>query len=104
MQFFSLEHGIFQGNTLSPRLFLLMFAPVIAIVEKRNDLGYTPTVAIPNSEGLLPVGSYAYVLWDESESDEPRGWYKCKVEAYKLNGYCQVTYPDDQTEELNLQD
>lgn len=88
---------VFQGDTMSPIMFLLAFNPVICMAKKLQCPGFFFRIPIENSESLPDSNSHLYVEWDESCSDEAPGWYKCKVSHYLI-------YTDGSTEEINLKD
>ena len=73
---FAVQRGVFQGDTLSPIIFLLCFDPVIKLATQHPSKGYVPSITIPDSESLPPVDATIYLLWDEEPSPEPTGWYK----------------------------
>ena len=89
---FAIRRGIFQGDTLSPLLFLIAFQPVIKLAGTLEPDGYRLQLAIPESEGLPPPDSFIYVEWDVEESDEPKGWYLCRVMEYFTNGLARLEY------------
>ena len=78
--------GVFQGDTLSPVIFLLAFSPIIHLAETWEYAGFFNQIPVPNSEGLPSIGQSIYVLWDEDDSEEPIGWYKATVEEYHWDG------------------
>ena len=89
---FPVQRGIFQGDTLSPLLFLIAFQPILHLAASLEMEGYQLLLPIPESEGLPPPDSYIYILWDEVSSDEPQGWYLCQVMEYYANGLAKVKY------------
>ena len=100
---FKIKRGIFQGDTLSPLLFLLAFQPVIQLAESLETEGFQLRLFAPDSEGLPPPDAHVYVLWDEEDSDEPQGWYLCRVLEYYHNGTSKVEYLiSSETELLDL--
>ena len=101
--YFTIQRGIFQGDTLSPLLFLVAFQPIICLANSLETEGYQLQLQIPESEGLPPPDAYVYILWDEESSDEPQGWYLCQILEYYCNGLTKVKYLDSSaTEILNL--
>ena len=89
---FAICRSIFQGDTLSPLLFLIAFQPVIKLAGTLEPDGYRLQLAIPESEGLPPPDSFIYVEWDVEESDEPKGWYLCRVMEYFTNSLARLEY------------
>ena len=69
---------MFQGDTLSPVIFLTVFNPLIELSSCLTTTGFSLKVPVPNSVGLPPVNSATYVYWDEN-SDESVGWYYAVV-------------------------
>ena len=65
---------------------------------------YIPYITVPNSTGLPPVNSHIYLEWNEEESDEPNGWYLCKIMVYFGEGRCRVEYPKNIEEVIALAD
>ena len=71
---FIIKRGRFQGDTLSPLIFLTVFNAVVELSNYFPTCGFSLKVPVPNSAGLPPVNSAIYVHWDESSLDEPTGW------------------------------
>ena len=101
---FPIRRGIFQGDTLSPVIFLLIFSPIVNLADRLKSGGYVPYITVPNSVGLPPVNSHIYLEWNEEESDEPKGWYLCKIVEYFSDGRCRVEYPKNTEEVIALAD
>ena len=99
---FSIERGIFQGDTLSPLIFLVAFNPILCLANSNPSLGYTPCHPVPASEGLPPVDSHIYLEWNEPSSDEPPGWYRCSIVGFNPSGSATVRYPNGSTEIIDL--
>jgi len=56
------QRGVFQGDTLSPMIFLLVFNPLLQLADSLNHpCGYTFQLPVPNSDSFPPVGSFVYV-------------------------------------------
>ena len=73
----NIKHGVFQGDTLSPLIFLVVFNLLIQVCNRLSTCGFSLRLLVPNSSGLPPVNSAIYVLWDEPESDEPPWMVPC---------------------------
>ena len=99
---FRVTKGIFQGDTLSPILFLLCFSPITAYAEKISFTGFQMIHTLPHSSNLPPIGSYIYVKWMEEESDEPCGWYLAQTEGYAADGRASINYMNGSTEMIDL--
>lgn len=79
------QRGVFQGDTMSPIVFLLTFNPLLKLSALLNqDHGYKFDLPLQHSESLPSINSSIYVRWLES-SDEPPGWYRARVQStFKL--------------------
>ena len=99
---FRVTKGIFQGDTLSPILFLLCFSPITAYAEKISSTGFQMIHTLPHSSNLPPIGSYIYVKWMEEKSDEPCGWYLAQTEGYAADGRASINYMNGSTEMIDL--
>ena len=99
---FQIGRGIFQGDTLSPLIFLVAFNLLIELCNKLPSCGFCLKLPVPNSSGLPPISSAIYVEWNESSSDEPPGWYYVVVREYLPDGHAKIEYSDQATEVLNL--
>ena len=62
---FPISRGVFQGDTLSPIIFLTTFSPIPLLIQKWEHRGFQMIANIPGSEGLPPPKSTIYVLWEE---------------------------------------
>jgi len=70
----STNHGVFQGDTMSPIIFLLTLNPLLKLAEDLNKgHGFLFQLSIPKSSNLPPVGTYIYIKWLEP-GDELTGW------------------------------
>ena len=86
--------GVFQGDTLSPVIFLLAFNPLLKLAEAlSNPHGYTIQLPVEDTDDLPPVNSFVYVKWSECD-DEPPGWYKAQIDQSFLDGTCKTIYDD----------
>ena len=99
---FPITRRVFQGDTMSPIIFLMVFNPILKLVQSLSSPGFTFRLPIPDSHGLPEIGCTIYVEWDEENSDEPAGWYRCEIVAYNPNGAAQLSYPDGATEVIDL--
>ena len=99
---FSITRGVFQGDTMSPIIFLMSFNPVIRLAQSLKYPGFTFRIPIPNSEDLPETGSTIYTLWNEPSSDEPPGWYRCAISGYMADGTALLSYPDGKCESVQL--
>ena len=102
---FRITRGVFQGDTLSPLIFLLSFTPIIQAANQLSTLGFR--VCLPSNsdsqEDPPRAGSYIYVLWDVQDSSEPQGWYLAKVTDISKSNVVTLCYRKDKsTEEIPL--
>ncbi|XP_072048304.1 uncharacterized protein [Amphiura filiformis] len=95
-----IKRGVFQGDTLSPIVFLIAFNPLLDAIKQHSEFGYRLTVPIPSSVGLPPCGAYLYL-----KCQQPRtGWYLVQVDQYNVNGSVDVTFKGEkQSTNINLQ-
>ena len=98
---FEIKWGMFQGDTLSPVIFLAVFNPLIELSNRLTTSGFTLKLPVPNSVGLPPVNSAIYVHWNEN-SDEPIGWYHATVKSHHPDGTTSIEYANSNTERVNL--
>lgn len=102
---FSIKRGVFQGDTLSPMLFLIAFNPIVQSIVTHPARGFSLVLndASNNPTALPKVGSYIYALWDEDSSDEKQGWYLAKVLSTTGTGQARILYRSGKkTEEILL--
>ena len=66
---FKIKCGMFQGDTLSPVIFLTVFNPLIELSSRHTTSGFSLKVPVPNSVGLPRINSATYVYWDENSFD-----------------------------------
>ena len=100
---FKIGRGVFQGDTLSPLIFLIAFNPVIQLAQSLNTCGFC--LRIPsNLSGMPKTNSYIYALWDEPNSNEPVGWYLAKVNSIESDGLICWYRKDNLTEVIKLVD
>ena len=86
--------GVFQGNTLSPIIFLITFNLLLKLAADLNQgHGYTIELPLQGSENLPPLNGSVYVKWMK-EGDEPLGWYRMRVAEYFSDCSCRVVYDD----------
>ena len=96
---FAITRGVFQGDTLSPMLFLLCFNPIISFIQQLPTCGFYLLLDLDNSIGLPPVNSN---IWDEDDSTEPKGWYLCTVKEYLSDGQAEILYRNKSSETVDL--
>jgi len=89
---FKIQRGVFQGDTLSPLIFLLAFNPLIELCNTLSSCGFSLKLPVPDSSGLPPVNTAIYVEWNEASSDEPAGWYYAVVKGYLPDGQAKIEY------------
>ncbi len=94
--------GVFQGDTMSPIIFLLTISPILYLATNWAHQGFKPLIPIPDSDCLPPKDATVYILWDDPESSEPPGWYRATITDYLPDGTTLIRYPDDKSECLDL--
>ena len=99
---FDIQRGVFQGDTLSPLIFLLTFNPLIELCNRLPSCGFNLRLPVPNLSGLPPTNTAIHVKWNEDPSDEPSGWYYAVVKEYLPNGQARIEYADHASETLDL--
>ena len=87
---------------MSPFNSLQSFNPLIKLIQSLHCPGFAFRILLPDSKDLPFCASTILVLWEEHDSYEPCGWYKCKVSDYLPNGSALLSYPDGATELVNL--
>ena len=88
MVYFSIR-GVFQGDTLSPLLFLIAFNLILQSLCSYPAKGFSLLIekeAILSPPSFPKKGSYVYALWNEHPSDEKPGWYLAKVASVTNEG------------------
>ena len=60
---FSIQRGVFQGDTLSPLLFNLAINPLLAYLSTSEYCGYSAQLQAANSVGLPPVETAIYMCY-----------------------------------------
>ena len=98
----AVTRGIYQGDTLSPILFLLTFSPVIEYIKSLPIRGYSISLKVPKGVGVPPVGASLYIEWLEVDSIEPQGWYLCYLNAYVSDGRAKIIYKNSDRELIDL--
>jgi len=102
---FSIHKGVFQGDTLSPLIFLIAFNSIIQLAQSLSTLGFRLRLLDSNQRELPKENSYLYVLWDEESSEEPSGWYLSKVTSISPDGSATLYYRKGKSyENINLND
>ena len=100
---FSIKQGVFQGDTLSPTIFLLCFQPIIQLANASPQaVDISPSSKYLHLRAYPPCSSSIYLQWNEEDSDEPPGWYRCKVSEHTISGETKVQYPNGTYEIINL--
>ena len=100
---FPIQRGVFQGDTLSPLIFLLCFNPILKLAQSLQGKGFSLHLPVPSSEDLPPVGSHFYVEWNEVDSPDPSGFYLCTAIRYHSDGTTTIQYVGDgATERVDL--
>ena len=99
---FNIHKGVFQGDTLSPVIFLLAFNSIIQLCKSLPTCGFHMTLQVPNSKDLPAVNSGVYILSDEINSEEAPGWYYATKKQFFPDGKAQVEYRNLSTETLDL--
>ena len=101
---FMIGRGVFQGDTLSPLIFLLAFNAIIQAIFKLESGFKLKLPTSTCSEKPLPnVGTHIYAYWEEEESNEQSGWYLAKILSAQPNGSVTLKYrKGNTTENTNL--
>ena len=99
-QQFPISRGVFQGDTLSPIIFLLAFTPIINFASSLPSMEFSFKIPLPDSKSLPDPDSPIYISWNEPLSQDPPGWYLCKVQHYDPKGTATVVYSDGQIEDM----
>ena len=99
---FPITRGVFQGDTMSPIIFLMALTPAIKMMGKINCPGFYFTIPIPKSQDVPHCGATIQVLWEEDHSEEPKGWYKSVCLNITQKGDAELLYPNGTSEHLNL--
>ncbi len=89
---FPIQRGVFQGDTLSPLIFLIAFNPIIELADSLHTLGFCASLQNNVSLSLPNINKYVYVLWNEEVSEEPKGWYLAKIMTICPDGSATLYY------------
>ena len=72
----------------------MAFNPIIKFIQNQPLSGFyfhlLPTTTTTND--LPKETSFVYILWDESQSDEPVGWYLARVTDISEDAVALVRY------------
>lgn len=98
---FNIKRGVFQGDTLSPIIFLLVFNPIIRLVDTLQSGEFRFKIRTQKNNDLPKEGASIYVKWDEEDSDDEPGWYHCTVERHHPDGKTTIVYKDDENEKTS---
>ena len=90
---------MFQGDTLSPLIFLMAFNPIICLAHSLSTCGFSLKLST-GTPCTLKLNSFVYVFWDEPDSEEPLGWYLSKVISIFDDDTVEVLYKKGQTREV----
>ena len=96
---FPITQGIFQGDILSPLIFLICFNPIINLAKSLST-GYR--LQIPLSGKVPQTGKFIYLKCNEPQSTEPSGWYLCRVSEHLSEGLSEACYRGDTDEHVEL--
>ena len=96
---FHISRGVFQGDTLSPIVFLLAFTPIIKYAQSLLSKGFFFKIPLTDSENLPDPQVPIYIYWNEPISPDLPGWYLCTTQCYCLRGTATIQYSDGQTED-----
>ena len=103
---FPISKCVFQGDTLSPLLFLIAFNPIIQSVVIHPSRGFSlklPNHTESNQHALPCPNSHIYALWEENNSKETLGWYLARVLTVDNLGRAKLLYKKGgHTEEVCL--
>lgn len=102
---FSRGKGVFQGDTLSPLIFLPAFNPIIQSIQHAS-MGYKLKQLAPTCDRapLLKVGTCIYTLW-EKESSDSCGWCFTKILSIQPDDLASMKCrKGNTTEVVNLND
>ena len=100
---FQINKEVFQGDTLSPLIFLIAFNSIVEAVNQLPTLAYHLRLPKKQAPDLPPSNSHIYAYWDESTSTEPKGWYLVKVTSIDPEGSALLLYRKGKMEEtVNL--
>ena len=92
---FNIKRGVFQGDTLSPVLFLILFNPIIQSVSAHPSAGFSLQLQC-ESQGRVSTppakDSFIYAFWSEEGSSEKPGWYLAKVLSIAVDGVASLRY------------
>ena len=94
---FPIERGVFQGDTMSSMIVLLVMSPILHLAANWEYQGFCPLLPLPGTKSLPAKDSTVYVLWDEPNSSEPEGWYLVRVCDYLPDGKAVLRYPRGET-------
>ena len=77
---------VFEGYTLLPLIFLIAFNSIIQLAQSLSTCGFQLRLHDCTCNHELPwVNSHLYVLWDEEDLEESKGWYLTKTPTVSLD-------------------
>ena len=69
---FPITCGVFQGDIMSPIIFLMALTPLVKMMGKIDCPGFYINIPIPKSQDLPHSGATIQVLWEEDHSGTKR--------------------------------